>query len=155
MRLDRLVAFPSLTLIAVCAVPDVCRAHDVNPELPAAESAGERTERYQPTPQRSRPTDGAGMPLVITGGAFAAIGAASIAFAPLCSTSLVSSEDDGLCFGLTAASGGVSVGLGLGMLAAGLIELDVLGRGTDSQTALTIDVSPAMSGGVLSVRGRF
>lgn len=155
MRLDCLVALPVCSL-ALCAAPGICHAHDVNPELPAPENSAERTERYQATPARLQPSEGNGMPLVITGGVFGAVGAASIALAPICSTGLVSAEDDGLCFGLTAASGGVSVGLGLGMIAAGLIKLDVFGRSTAGlRAALTIDVRPVASGGALSVQGAF
>ena len=131
-------------------MPSLALAHDETkgPIRGDAPPAPVKAEWHRP-PAPPPPPATTGTTLIITGSVFAGVGALDILAAPICT--VASADDRGLCFGITGGAGGVSLGVGLAILAAGLIDRDH----TEKRKWLTMGFSLEAGGGTLVLGRRF
>jgi hypothetical protein len=138
----------SSAVAAAVLAPSLSFAHDEakGPIREDAPPAAVKAEPHRP-PEPPPPPATSGTTLIITGSVFAGVGALDILAAPICTA--ISADDRGLCFGLTGGAGGVSLGLGVAILAAGLIDRDL----TEKRERLTVGLDVDASGGGAFVLG--
>jgi hypothetical protein len=127
--------------------PSTAFAHEESPEV--TKGAVKVMEYREPDPDKPPTT---GVAFLITGGVFGGVGALSLATAPLCTLDFAES-DRGLCLGLTAGAGGVSMAFGIALIAAGLIDYNATEKRAAPGVALDLGAAPGDVG--LGVRANF
>jgi MFS family permease len=139
----------ALCVVALVALlsPSTAFAHDDGPEV--SKGAVKVMEYREPDPDEPATT---GVAFLITGGVFGGVGALSLATAPVCTLDFAES-DRGLCLGLTAGAGGVSMAFGIALIAAGLIDYTATEKRSATGVALDVTSAPGEAG--LGLRATF
>ncbi len=144
-----LAAFLFVALGWLITSPSSAFAHDADapragaPDVPTG--AIKVMEYREPDPEQPATS---GVAFLVTGGVFAGVGALSLATGALCTLDFAE-EERGLCLGLTTGAGGVSMGFGIALIAAGLIDYTA----SDRATAPAVEVTGAPGG--IGLRARF